>query len=371
MIRFISAVAILLVGGALASAVRFAPQYAASRFSSFPGGMERARLRMATMAGVLMSDFVFSAVLALVGVEPWIAVIIPFMSPIGLIALFAGVLIEEHIWEERIRAAARSPDALARLAAEQEARKAKQWQTQIERLKLEFTIVPGEGIEKRFAALQREGSVAGFSPLILSPAAWLLPQMTRRQWIGAARETLKMRRPVENFFEDAYRNLDRETRDALDALSSVTPDPELELPQPVKERTPVEEQMWTVFDLSKQPIEPFREVALLRIPTARSWRIPAFLLYGGWNDAPSSEDMMAVAEHWHTRYGADICAIGSGTLEFRVSRPPTSFEDALGLLREQLLFCQETLGDYQFSREAIRSDVIALTTSRHWVFWWD
>ncbi|MBR0716279.1 DUF4253 domain-containing protein [Bradyrhizobium liaoningense] len=174
-----------------------------------------------------------------------------------------------------------------------------------------------------------------------------------------------MRRPAEDFFEEAYRNLDDELRMALDELSSLTPDPDLELPQPV------EGPMWTVFDHSKRPIEPFREVAALRIPTAKSWRIPAFLLYGGWNDAPSPEDMMAVAEHWHTRFGADICAIGSGTLEFRVSRPPASFQDALCLLREQLLFCQETLEDYQFSREAIQSHAASLTTSRYWVFWWD
>ncbi|WP_441239031.1 DUF4253 domain-containing protein [Bradyrhizobium sp. 930_D9_N1_4] len=368
MIRLISAVAILLVGGALASAVWLAPRYAASRFSSFPGGIERARLRTTTMAFVLMSVFVVSGGLALAGVEPWIAVIIPFFSPIGLVALFAGVFIEAHIWDERLRAAARSPDALARLAAEREASQTRQWQTQIERLKLEFTIIPGEGIEKRFDALQREGYAAGFSPLILSPAAWLLPQVTRREWIGAARQTLKMRRPVEDFFEDAYRNLDGEKREALDELSSLTPGSEHKLSQPVVEQIGA---MWTIFDLSKQPIEPFREVAALRIPTTRSWRIPVFLLYGGWNDAPSPDDMMVVAQHWHMRFGADICAIGSGSLEFRVSRPPASFQDALGLLREQLLFCQETLENYQFSREAIESDVIALTTSRHWVFWWD
>ncbi|MET4200619.1 DUF4253 domain-containing protein [Bradyrhizobium sp. LA6.12] len=368
MIRFISAVAILLVGGALASAVWLAPRYAASRFSSFPGGIERARLRTSTMASVLMSVFVFSGGLALAGVAPWLAVIIPFFSPIGLIALFAGVFIESSIEEGRLRAAAQSPDALARLAAEREARQARQWQTQIERLKLEFTIIPGEGIEKRFEALQREGYVAGFSPLILSPDAWLLPQMAHREWIGAARQTLKMRRPAEDFFEEAYRNLDGETRRTLDELSSLAPDPDLELPQPVEEQIGT---MWTVFDLSKRPIEPFREVAALRIPTAKSWRIPVFLHYGGWNDAPSPEDMMAVAEHWHTRFGADICAIGNGTLEFRVSRPPASFQDALHLLREQLLFCQETLEDYGFSREGIQSHVASLMTSRHWVFWWD
>jgi hypothetical protein len=107
------------------------------------------------MAIVLMSVFVFSGGLALAGVEPWLAVIIPFFSPIGLIALFAGVFIEAHINEGRLRAAAGSPDALAKLAAEREARQAKQWQTQIDRLKLEFTIVPGEGIEARFEAAAR------------------------------------------------------------------------------------------------------------------------------------------------------------------------------------------------------------------------
>ncbi|MBR0716280.1 hypothetical protein [Bradyrhizobium liaoningense] len=128
MTRFISAAMILLVGGALASAIWLAPRYAASRFSSFPGGIERARLRYSAIAVVLMSLFALSGGLAMVGVPPWLAVLIPFFSPIGFVAVMAGAFIASNMQARQLQpAGAGSPDVLASLAVEREARQARQW----------------------------------------------------------------------------------------------------------------------------------------------------------------------------------------------------------------------------------------------------
>jgi hypothetical protein len=65
--------------------------------------------------------------------------------------------------------------------------------------------------------------------------------------------------------------------------------------------------------------------AEVRIPTPRSWEIPAFMGFCGGAAGPEPEEMVAVARSWHERYGADICAMGKPhfiALEFRIGRPP-------------------------------------------------
>ena len=79
--------------------------------------------------------------------------------------------------------------------------------------------------------------------------------------------------------------------------------------------------------------------------------------------------MLAVGRHWHVKYGGNICAIGRGSLEFCVDRPPSNCQDALGLLRESLLFCPEV--DMVWSLDAARESAIKLQTIKYWTFWWD
>jgi hypothetical protein len=40
-------------------------------------------------------------------------------------------------------------------------------------------------------------------------------------------------------------------------------------------------------------------MAIARVPTPRSWEIPIYLRYGGWNDPPDSAEMASVAQQWN------------------------------------------------------------------------
>jgi hypothetical protein len=131
--------------------------------------------------------------------------------------------------------------------------------------------------------------------------------------------------------------------------------------------------MVTLFDTlgAKPPFPYVQEAALVQIPTPRSWEIPAYTLYCGWNACPNSEQMVAVARHWSEKYGADICALGNGTIEFRVEHPPADLRDALELVREQMLFCDEGVDDLISAPEFLRQTVLHLPKQRYWIFWWD
>jgi hypothetical protein len=81
--------------------------------------------------------------------------------------------------------------------------------------------------------------------------------------------------------------------------------------------------------------------------------------------------MVAVARYWHSTYGADICAMGKQTLEFRVARPPSDQRAALALIREQMLFCDEGLHDFIGASPVFRDVVAQLRGQRYWLFRWD
>jgi hypothetical protein len=81
--------------------------------------------------------------------------------------------------------------------------------------------------------------------------------------------------------------------------------------------------------------------------------------------------MVAVARYWNETHGADICALGKQTLEFRVARPPADQPAALALIREQMLFCAEGLHDLISAPPMFRDVVAQLRGQRYWLFWWD
>jgi hypothetical protein len=132
------------------------------------------------------------------------------------------------------------------------------------------------------------------------------------------------------------------------------------------------DSMFTLREIGQRPPLPYvAEAALVRIPTPRSWEIPAYTLYGGWNDCPKTAEIVAVARRWNEKYGADICAHGDCTIEFRVERPPADPHAALELMREHALFCDEGLNDLISSPDFARDMLLQLPKQKYWLFWWD
>lgn len=131
--------------------------------------------------------------------------------------------------------------------------------------------------------------------------------------------------------------------------------------------------MWAVLDpTTSPPLAYFEEVAIVRVPTVKSWRIPVLLLYGGWNPGvPTPGEMLSVAKHWHEEYDADICAFGAGGLDFRVGRPPMTIRDAVKLLREQMLFDPDGFNDMVLTPENACAYAALLRSKKFWTFWWD
>jgi hypothetical protein len=113
---------------------------------------------------------------------------------------------------------------------------------------------------------------------------------------------------------------------------------------------------------------PLKAVAICKVPTPKSWEVPAYLSFGGWNECPAPEEHVALLRYWQEKYGAEIITVLGDTIECTVSRPPIEREQALALAWEQFVYCSDIV--YQ-GTETLSSLAAALCGGKTWFFWWD
>ena len=113
---------------------------------------------------------------------------------------------------------------------------------------------------------------------------------------------------------------------------------------------------------------PLKRVAICKVPTPRSWEVPAYLGFGGWNSSPSPEQHVAILRYWHEKYGADIITLTNDTIECTVSNPPTTRQQAMELAREQFIYCSDIVTQGTLTISSLAASLQGGTT---WFFWWD
>ena len=109
------------------------------------------------------------------------------------------------------------------------------------------------------------------------------------------------------------------------------------------------------------------EVIIAKIPTENPWEVFAWLPFGGWNECPEPEIMMAVGKYWFQKFGAVPAVISHDILEF-VAQPLRDRSAAVGLALEQYAFCNDII-DQGCQEVCILADMLA--KSSVWFFWWD
>ena len=114
--------------------------------------------------------------------------------------------------------------------------------------------------------------------------------------------------------------------------------------------------------------KPKNKVYIARIPTIRSYEIPAYLKYGGWNECPAPEEHVAMLRHWTEKFGAEIYAITEDVIECAVKAPPKNNEESMKLAKDQFAYCSDIVFQGTESLELLAA---SLKDSHAWYFWWD
>ncbi|MBS1795677.1 MAG: DUF4253 domain-containing protein [Acidobacteria bacterium] len=112
----------------------------------------------------------------------------------------------------------------------------------------------------------------------------------------------------------------------------------------------------------------FKKCHLGLAPTTDSWRLPALVRYGGWNDCPKPAEHCAIHRYWQEKYGAEIVSLTGDVIECRVANPPPTEEDSRRLAWEQFAYCSDIVTQGAGTVGALAS---SLRDSPYWYFWWD
>lgn len=111
------------------------------------------------------------------------------------------------------------------------------------------------------------------------------------------------------------------------------------------------------------------ETILLKVPTTKPWELVAYIPFGGWNDCPEVDKMMAVCKYWYEKYGAVPVTISHDVMEMRVPAPVAE-RDAMTAAREHFAFTPDRV--FQCTETGTLSEVAAcIAASEIWYFWWD
>lgn len=89
--------------------------------------------------------------------------------------------------------------------------------------------------------------------------------------------------------------------------------------------------------------------------------------FGGWNECPPPELMMAAAKRWYERYRAVPALISHDTLEMSAV-PLKDVETALAAAQELFAFCPDCVFQGVGMVGALAHTLMQSTV---WFFWWD
>lgn len=131
------------------------------------------------------------------------------------------------------------------------------------------------------------------------------------------------------------------------------------------ESTPVESYSAFVDFFSKGIVE----TILLKVPTTKPWELVAYVPFGGWNECPEAEKMMAICKYWFEKYGAVPVTITHDVMEMRLPAPVAE-QDSIQTAKEHFAFTPDRV--YQCTKTGTLSEVAAcIASSKIWYFWWD
>ncbi len=112
-----------------------------------------------------------------------------------------------------------------------------------------------------------------------------------------------------------------------------------------------------------------KETILFKVPTTKPWELAAYVPFGGWNECPAPDEMMAICKYWYEKYGAVPVTISHDIMEMHVPAPVEGAE-ALQVAKEHFAFCSDRV--FQGTESGTLTELAAcIEASEIWFFWWD
>lgn len=111
-----------------------------------------------------------------------------------------------------------------------------------------------------------------------------------------------------------------------------------------------------------------QKCVIARLAVDRSWKVPAVLGLGGWNESPAPHIHCFLHKAWEERYGSRIVSFGGDTIECVVTAPPANATEAMQIAWEHYLYAPDIV---EQGTDTIGALAESLLHSKYWFFWWD
>lgn len=209
-------------------------------------------------------------------------------------------------------------------------------------------------IENRYLELYKEGKENGYYPVILVPSDVLYDAFTVNFESASTKELIGFSNEidVEKFFKSK-----------MDQYEYTA---EYQIPVGKFSQEEANDYLTSYLDFNLSL--PYDEILILKVPTRKPWEILGYIPMGGYNECPTPDSQIAVAEYWYKKYKAVPTVITANSIEFMIERPPQNFQDAEKLAYEHYLFCNEIINN---GLGSIRKLASILKDSTVWSFWWE
>ena len=122
----------------------------------------------------------------------------------------------------------------------------------------------------------------------------------------------------------------------------------------------------SIFDIETGKIR--ENVGLFKVPTDKVYEIPGWFLFGGFNECPLPEEIIAISKYWYEKYDARIVAITDSEIEFYLEKFPKTQKEAEELAIEQFLVSEDLVFQIYDELEELSKE---LYKAKNWYFWWD
>ncbi|WP_238600699.1 DUF4253 domain-containing protein [Metasolibacillus meyeri] len=109
------------------------------------------------------------------------------------------------------------------------------------------------------------------------------------------------------------------------------------------------------------------QVIVMTLPKEKAFEAALWMPMGGFNECPLPLYQAIIMKHWQEQYGAKPVAVTQDSWILKAEKKPTTFEEALQLAKEHVLYCQYVLE--AFSTIGEYADY--LMKEPVWYFWWD
>lgn len=107
--------------------------------------------------------------------------------------------------------------------------------------------------------------------------------------------------------------------------------------------------------------------ALVLVPCAACWEIPAILGQTGGDLYPPTAEHVAALREWHARHGAEPLVFGGDTVALLV-RPIRDPAEAKRVAIEHYAHCEDLVDGGMSTVQALAASLLGATV---WYFWWD